>query len=222
MSVLLHDLGADHGVGVVERRQAVHELRLPVAGRRRAGSALTWYGRSSSTRSIPDVLGLAHRDPHVGVDEVDAGDGLGGVVGDGDPGAGARRRSRRRSSTTSAGGCSSSGPHEAHVGAHERAHDQQRAAHVEPAVAHEGVGELVVRLVRRLVHGQEVGEHLRRVPLVGEPVVDGHAGVPGQLLDVGLGVAAELDGVVHAARAPGRCRRSTPCGRAASRSGRGR
>ena len=95
------------------------------------------------------------------------------------------------------------GPGEAHVGTHERTHDQQRATHVVPAVAHEGVDELVVGLVRRLVHGEEVGEHLGGVPLVGEPVVDGHPGEAGQLLHVVLGVAAELDGVVHAPEHPG-------------------
>ena len=75
--------------------------------------------------------------------------------------------------------------------------DEQRPAHVEAAVADVRVGERVVRLAARLVHREEVGEHLRRVPLVGEAVVDRHAGVGGQLLDVGLGGAAELDGVVH-------------------------
>ena len=44
----------------------------------------------------------------------------------------------------------------------------------------------VVGLAARLVHGEEVGEHLRGVPLGGEPVVDGHAGVLGERLDVGL------------------------------------
>ena len=38
----------------------------------------------------------------------------------------------------------------------------------------------------------------------GQPVVDRHAGVRGQLLDVGLRVAAELDRVVHPAEHPRR------------------
>ena len=173
---------------------------LPLASSRRA---IDLEGREEPHPLDPHVLGLAHRDPHVGVDEVGAGHGLGRIVGDGDGGAGphgdvvgdlhdvARRLQVRR-------------PAEAHVGTHEGPHDQQRAAHVEPAVADEGVGELVVGLVRRLVHGQEVGQHLGGVPLVGEAVVDGDAGVAGQLLDILLGVAAELDGVVHAAEHPGR------------------
>ena len=37
------------------------------------------------------------------------------------------------------------------------------------------------------------------MPLVGQAVVDRHAGVLGELLDVAVGGAAELDRVVHAA-----------------------
>ena len=48
-------------------------------------------------------------------------------------------------------------------------------------------GQRVVGLAAGLVHGEEVGQHLGRVPLVGQPVVDGHAGVRRQLLDVGPG-----------------------------------
>ena len=41
------------------------------------------------------------------------------------------------------------------------------------------------------------------MPLVGQPVVDGDAGVCSQFLHLGLRVAAELDGVVHAAEDTG-------------------
>ena len=41
------------------------------------------------------------------------------------------------------------------------------------------------------------------MPLVRQPVVDGNTGVGGELLDVGLGVAPELDGVVHPAQDAG-------------------
>ena len=92
------------------------------------------------------------------------------------------------------------GPGQPNVAAHQRAHDQQRAAHVEPAVPDEGVGDLVIGLVTGFVHGEEVGEHLGGMPFVGQPVVHRHPGVGGELLDVGLGVAAELDRVVHPAQ----------------------
>ena len=94
-------------------------------------------------------------------------------------------------------------PAEPNVRSHQRPHDQQRPAHVEPAVTDERVRQRVVRLATRFVHREEVGQHLRRVPLVGQPVVDGDAGVRREFLDVGLGVAAELDGVVHPTEDPG-------------------
>ena len=152
---------------------------------------------------VPDLPGLPHRDPHVGVDEVDALDARGRVGRDGDAGAGPagdvlrdghdilRRRQLR-------------GPHHAHVAAHERPHDQQRAAHVEAQVAHEGVRQLPVLLAAGLVHGEEVGQHLGRMPLVGEPVEDGHAGEGREGLDVRLRLAAVLDAVEEAAQHAGR------------------
>ena len=47
------------------------------------------------------------------------------------------------------------------------------------------------------MHGEEVGQHLRGVPLVGEAVVDGDPGEAGQLLHILLSGSPELDGVVH-------------------------
>ena len=55
-----------------------------------------------------------------------------------------------------------------------------------------------------LLHGQEIGENLRRVVFVGQTVVDGHAGVRRQVADRLLGEAAVLDGVVHAPEHPRR------------------
>ena len=82
--------------------------------------------------------------------------------------------------------------------------------------------ERVVGLTTRLVHGEEVGEHLRRVPLVGEAVVDRHPGVGGELLDVGLGCCRGTRSRRTCDRARGRCRPPTPCVRAASPTDRGR
>ena len=73
-------------------------------------AAFTWYGASSRDPLVPDVLGLAHRHPHVGVHEVDAGDRLAGVLGDRDLRAGARGDVAGRSCTTSSGGASDAGP----------------------------------------------------------------------------------------------------------------
>jgi hypothetical protein len=50
-----------------------------------------------------------------------------------------------------------------------------------------------------LAHGHHVGQHLGRVILVGEPVVDRHARVLAELLDDLLAGAAVLDRIKHAA-----------------------
>ena len=53
-----------------------------------------------------------------------------------------------------------------------------------------------------VAHGEDVGEHLGRVPLVGEPVPDRDAGEVGEGLDGLLGESAVLDAVEHAAEHP--------------------
>ena len=57
-----------------------------------------------------------------------------------------------------------------------RSGDQVAVRHVEAGVAQVAEGDLLERLVRVLGEREEVGEHLGRVPLVGEAVVDGDAG----------------------------------------------
>ena len=72
----LVDLLADLGLAVVERGQAVHELHGWIAGRARSvGVDLVRHQELDPL--VPDRLGLAHRDPDVGVEEVDALDALG-------------------------------------------------------------------------------------------------------------------------------------------------
>ena len=204
MPGVLHHLPADDRVRVVERRQAVHELH-PAGCRSCSSSAVfTWYGASSRparpTRPSPRPSTPTRRCGRSRRRDT----ACAGVVGDRDPRAGARRRCPWRSPPRRRAAPGVAGPAEADVGAHQRAHHEQRAAHVVPAVADERVRQRVVGLAAGLVHREEVGQHLRRVPLVRQPVVDGHAGVGGELLDVGLGVAAELDGVVHPAEHPRR------------------
>ena len=153
-------------------------------------------------RCCPDLVGLAHRHPDVRVEEVGALDALVDVVGDGDAGAGLRGARpvlvdelRVRPELLRGD--------DAHVHAEHGAGFEQRAAHVVAGVAEEGVGDLLERFVRVLAHGQHVGQHLRRVELVGQAVVDRHAGVLGQDLDELLREAAVLDRVVHAPEHPG-------------------
>ena len=54
-----------------------------------------------------------------------------------------------------------------------------------------------------LLHGQEVGEDLGGMELVGEAVPDGDAGIGGQFFDPFLAVAAVFDAVEHAAEHAG-------------------
>ena len=84
-----------------------------------------------------------------------------------------------------------------------RTADQVGVGHVEAGVAQVAEDDLVQRLGHVLAEGEEVGEDLRRVPLIGETVVDGDAGVLGELLGHVLAEAAVLDRVVHAAEHPG-------------------
>ena len=126
---------------------------------------------------------------------------LGGILGEQQSCAGALR--------TLLGGAADlrSGPQllrgdDAHVGTEHCAAHEQGIAHVVARVAEIGVAEGAVRGV--LAHGEHVREHLRGVPLVGEPVVDGHIGVASELLDGRLLVAAVLDGIEHAREHPRR------------------
>ena len=128
-------------------------------------------------------------------------DGFARVVGDGDPGARAPGDLVRQVQDV-LGRLQVLGAAQADVAAHQRPHHQQRAPHVEPAVADERVGDGVVGLVAGLVHGQEVGQHLGRVPLVGQPVVHRHTRILGELLHLGLLVPPVLDRVVHPAQDP--------------------
>ena len=71
-------------------------------------------------------------------------------------------------------------------------------------VAEKAEGDVAPRLFRVLLHGEEIGQHLRGVKLVRQPVPDRHAGMGGELLDDGLAEAAILDPVEHAAQNAGR------------------
>ena len=87
---LLEDLLAEGRLAVVEGGQAVHEPHQRVAGAfDQRGVDLV--GPQLLDPLGPPLLGLAHGQPDVGVDEVDARDTLGDVVGVGDAGAGRGR-----------------------------------------------------------------------------------------------------------------------------------
>jgi hypothetical protein len=192
---LLVDPFADLRLAVVEGGQAVHELhrRVAAAGH---GRRVDLIGLQQVNALLPDGVRLAHRHPHVGVDVVHAPEALVHVLG--------QRQPRACLFSHGAGGGDQIviGPQaprgaDAHVHAQLAAADQQRVAHVKAGVAHIAVGNLIGRLRRVLDHRQHVGQNLRRVKLIGQPVPDGHTGIAGQRLDRLLGKATVLDAVVH-------------------------
>ena len=113
-----------------------------------------------------------------------------------------RSRARLRRGRRSARGRAAAQPD---VHAQLAAPDQERIAHVVAGIAEVAVRDLRERLVAVLAHGQDVGQHLGRVELVGQPVPDRHAGVLGQRLDDLLVEAAVLDRRRTSDRAPAPC-----------------
>ncbi len=172
---------------------------FPVAA---ISSALTWNGSSRSIRS-PHVSIGSPIETHTSVcTKSTPRDRLERVVGDRDPCARLRREVPAQRHVLLArpqlAGCP-----DPHVHPELGAHQQQRVGHVVAAVADERVGDLVQRLVGVLGHREHVGQHLRRVELVGQPVEHRHPGVLRERLDVLLGRPAVLDRVVHPAEHAG-------------------
>lgn len=79
----------------------------------------------------------------------------------------------RARSTTSRRGEAAFRRADAHVHPHLRARHQEGMAHVVAGVAEVREADVPPRLAARLPHRHEVGEHLGRVPLVGEAVETG-------------------------------------------------
>ena len=91
----------------------------------------------------------------------------------------------------------------AHLGA---AH-HQGIPHVIARVSHVHQAN-VPRRAEALPDGQEVGQNLGRMEFIGQAVPDRHAGIPPQILDDLLAVAAVFDAVKHAAQHPGGVRQA--------------
>ena len=126
-------------------------------------------------RSAQTDSGLAHRHPDVGMDVVDALDRGRAILRQQDPRArllgdllGAvhyRLRWPQRSRAA-----------QSDIHAQLRATDQQRVCRVETAVPDVAEGDLAGGLIGMLQHRQRVRQELRRMDLVGQPVVDRHVG----------------------------------------------
>ena len=90
-----------------------------------------------------------------------------------------------------------------HVHAEQRPGHQQRVRRVVPAVAEVAVAHLGQRLADVIAHGEDVGQHLGGMPVVGEPVPHRHSGVGPQRLHRLLRGPAVFDPVEHPAEHPG-------------------
>ena len=149
----------------------------------------------------PDLVGLAHGDPDVGVDHVGVGAAFlhvlgqtdGAAVLSGDLLAGRNQALLRPQLLGAAGG---------EVHAQLGGDHHQRVGHVVPGVAHEGE-VLALDGAEVLLDGEDVGQHLGGVELVGQAVPNGNAGVLGQIVHDGLVKAAVLNAVVDAAQDTG-------------------
>ena len=91
----------------------------------------------------------------------------------------------------------------AHVHAHQAAQFQQGIARITTCIACVGIGNLLQRLVCVLAHGEQVGQHLGRMPFVGQAIVNRHACVFGQFFDDVLTKATVFNRIVHAAQHAG-------------------
>src|SRR5436190_7925971 len=193
--VVAVDLSANLRGAVVKGRQAVHELHLRVAGPPdQVGVDLIRLQKLDSV--MPQRLVLAHREPDVSRDEIDAayagidigidGHGRAGLIGDlpgGRDELGVGLETFRRA--------------DADLHPQLASGDHQRVAGVEPGVPDVAEGDAVQRFLRVLAHREHIGQHLRRVELVAEPVVHRHAGKLAELFDHVLAKPTVFDRVEH-------------------------
>ena len=195
----LAHLLADGGLVVVEGGQTVHEHGLGAGLRHQLGVDL--IGGQVVDALLPDLHGLAHGHPHVGVDHVGVLHGRGGIGeefqrGAGLGGNGLTLADQRRFGEVLLRGAG----HEVHT--HFGAAHHQGVAHVVAGVAH--VHQLLaLQAAAVLLNGQEVRQNLGGVELIGQAVPHGNVGVLGQLLHNALAEAAVLDAVKHAAQDAG-------------------
>ena len=186
---------------VVEGRKAVEELRVRISRRlHQLCVHLVLLQDRDPLGPLPG--GLAQRDPDVGVDEVAPLDALLRLVGDGDRGP-RERGERLRPLDDPLVRREGLRPDEPHVHSHQRSGKEERVRHVVPGIAEKREREVLERRSGVLFHRQEIREHLCRVGLVRQSVVDRDPGVLREDLDALLREAPVLDGVVHPAEDAG-------------------
>src|SRR3954470_9848636 len=77
-AIRISDLFAQHGFGIVERGQTVHELHVRTAASLHE-LRVHLIRQQQVDALLPYLFGLAHRHPYIGVDEINALDRLLGI-----------------------------------------------------------------------------------------------------------------------------------------------
>ena len=194
------NVATDGGLEVVEGGKTVHEAALGTCGFHEGG--VDAVGGEVADALFPDLGGLAHGDPNVGVDDVGVLDGNGRIF-------------YKFKRCTGFGGDSLTLFYQRPVGeifggrtgykvhSHLGTADHQGVAHVVAGVTH--VDQLAAgESSEMLADGQEIGKDLGGMELVGQAVPHGNTCVSGQLLNQLLPKAAVLDAVKHTAQHPRR------------------
>ena len=155
---------------------------------------------AEEANALRDQILLTHRGPDIGIDRVRPGHSFLDRRGDRQRPPGGGRNLGYGSDQIRLGvqlvGCDDPTVHPQLGAAH-----HERVRHIVAAVAGKSQRSLL-QIAELLLDGEQVGEDLGRVPVVGEPVPHRHAGVLGQGLDRPVGEAAELDAVEEPAEDP--------------------
>ena len=196
---LLRDIGPDGRLGIVEAWQAVHEDSIRSGLLHDGGIDL--IRRKQADALCPQLGGLSHRDPDVGVEHVGIARAL--VHGVGEHDLAARLRGNRAALLDEL--CLGhvllrAARAEAH--AHLCTHHHERVRHVVARITKEGELE-AAQVAELLAHGEHVGNHLCGMELGSQAIPHGDAGVRRKLLHDCLVEAAILDAIVHAAEHAG-------------------
>ena len=192
--MLRDHIGANLGFIIVIGRQTMHELHLRIPRRSHQGG-INLIGLQKCNTFCPNLCRFTHRHPDVGVNEVNTRHGFVGILCDGNvrAGNGSQFFSQSDDFCRRPVGFRCA---DAHVHTHLGTNHQQRIAGIEAGIAKIGKRNVFPGFAAGLLHRHQIAKHLRRMPFIGQAVVDRNAGVCSQLFNRFLLEAAELNGVI--------------------------
>ena len=180
---------------VVISGQTVHELHVGIAGSFHEFLVdLIWKKRSDTF--VPNFFGLAHRDPNICMDEINAFDRGFRVIGNRDLSAGSLSEFTAHIDEFLRGPVFLRGT-DTNIHTHLRTDEQKGVAGIEASVSDIGIGDVFPAFAAGFLHGEQIAEHLSWVPFICQAVKDRDTGVFCQLFNGFLLKAAELDAVIH-------------------------